>query len=79
MPVNMLQFEKNHQERLKIEVRKPTGLKIDGYLEKYKEIRYNYVPAHGRSILLQHGLLHPPGNQLSDRIQRRLVHFQIIY
>jgi len=42
MPVNMLQFEKNHQERLKIEVRKPTGLKIDGYLEKYKEIRYNY-------------------------------------
>ena len=42
MPVNMLQFEKNYQERLKIEVRKPTGLKIDDYLEKYKEIRYNY-------------------------------------
>ena len=42
MPANMLQFEKNHQERLKIEVRKPTGLKIDDYLEKYKEIRYNY-------------------------------------
>src|SRR5690554_3761045 len=38
----MLQFEKNHQERLKIEVRKPTGLKIDDYLEKYKNIRYNY-------------------------------------
>lgn len=38
----MLQFEKPHQERLKIEVRKPTGLKIDDYLEKYKEIRYNY-------------------------------------
>ncbi|MCF8020028.1 MAG: plasmid pRiA4b ORF-3 family protein [Vallitaleaceae bacterium] len=42
MPANMLQFEKNHQERLKIEVRKPTGLKIDDYLEKYKEIQYHY-------------------------------------
>lgn len=42
MPANMLQFEQNHQERLKIEVRKLTGLKIDDYLEKYKEIRYNY-------------------------------------
>lgn len=42
MDPRMLQFEQNHQERLKIEVRKPTGLKIDDYLEKYKEIRYNY-------------------------------------
>jgi hypothetical protein len=42
MDPKMLQFEQNHQERLKIEVRKPTGLKIDDYLEKYKEIRYNY-------------------------------------
>ena len=33
---------KRHQERLQIEVRKPTGLKIDEYLEKHKEIRYNY-------------------------------------
>lgn len=39
MDPKMLQFEKNHQELLKIEVRKPTGLKIDDYLEKYKEIR----------------------------------------
>lgn len=38
----MLQFERNHQERLKIDVRKPTGLKINDYLEKYQEIRYNY-------------------------------------
>lgn len=38
----MLEFEKRYQERLKIEVRKPKGLKIDDYLEKYKEIRYNY-------------------------------------
>ncbi|NCC16777.1 MAG: plasmid pRiA4b ORF-3 family protein [Clostridia bacterium] len=42
MSPDMLQFEQNHQERLKIEVRKPTGLKIDTYLEKFKEIRYNY-------------------------------------
>ena len=42
MPANMLQFEKNHQAWLKIEVRKPTSLKIDDYLEKYKEIKYNY-------------------------------------
>lgn len=42
MPPEMMEFEKHHQERLKIEVRKPSGLKIDDYLEKYKEIRYNY-------------------------------------
>ena len=42
MPSEMLEFEKLHQERLKIEVRKPTRIKIDDYLEKYKEIRYNY-------------------------------------
>ena len=42
MPADMLQFEIRHQERLKIEVRKPAGLKIDDYLEKYKKIRYNY-------------------------------------
>ncbi|KEZ48809.1 plasmid pRiA4b ORF-3 family protein [Metabacillus indicus] len=40
--LEMLEFEKNYQERLKIEVRKPTGLKIDDYLEKYREIRYAY-------------------------------------
>ncbi|MZQ99307.1 MAG: plasmid pRiA4b ORF-3 family protein [Acidaminobacter sp.] len=42
MPENMLEFEKNYQQRLKIDVRKPTGLKIEDYLEKHKEIRYNY-------------------------------------
>ncbi|ABR46467.1 plasmid pRiA4b ORF-3 family protein [Alkaliphilus metalliredigens QYMF] len=42
IPPEMIVFEKNYQERLKIEVRKPTGLKIDDSLEKYKEIRYNY-------------------------------------
>ena len=42
MPLEMMKFEKSYQERLKIEVRKPRSLKIDAYLEKYKEIRYNY-------------------------------------
>lgn len=42
VPQDMLEFEKNFQERLKIEVRKPTSLKIDNYLEKHKQIRYIY-------------------------------------
>ena len=37
-----LKFEQFHQERLKIEIRKPTGLKIDKYLEAHKEIHYLY-------------------------------------
>jgi hypothetical protein len=36
------QFEIPYQERLKIKVRKPQGLKIDDYLEKYKEVTYAY-------------------------------------
>ena len=35
-------FEQFHQERLKIKIRKPTGLKIDKYLEAHKEIHYLY-------------------------------------
>ncbi len=35
-------FEKMHQERLGVEARYPSGLKIDHYLETYKEIEYNY-------------------------------------
>jgi hypothetical protein len=42
MEPELQKFEEPYQERLKREVRKPTGLKIDDYLEKYKEIRYNY-------------------------------------
>lgn len=42
IPKDMLEFEKHYQERLQIEVKKPSDLKIDGYLEKYQEIRYNY-------------------------------------
>ena len=37
-----LKFEQFHQERLKIEIRKPSGLKIDRYLETYTEIHYLY-------------------------------------
>lgn len=36
------EFEVNHQENLRIEVRKPTGIKIDDYLKKHKTIVYNY-------------------------------------
>lgn len=42
MAPEIQEFEKHYQERLKIEVRKPTGLKIDDYLETHKTIRYNY-------------------------------------
>src|SRR5665648_82463 len=42
MPPDMLEFEKRHQERLKIEMRMPKTIKIDDYLEKFKVIRYNY-------------------------------------
>lgn len=42
MPEEFLEFEIPYQERLKIEVRKPTTLKVDEYLEKNKEIKYNY-------------------------------------
>jgi len=41
-PSKMLSFEQRHQERLKIDVRKPATLKIDHYLEEYKEIHYTY-------------------------------------
>lgn len=41
-PADMLAFEKAYQEQLHVEVRKPTGLKIDDYLETYKQITYNY-------------------------------------
>ncbi len=42
MPSDMLKFEKSYQERLKVEVRKPTGLKIDDYVENDRELRYTY-------------------------------------
>ena len=42
MPSEFAEIEKAHQERLKTIVRKPAGLKIDDYIEKYKVIEYNY-------------------------------------
>ena len=42
MSEGMLEFEREHQERLKVVVRKPTGLKIGDYLEKHKTISYTY-------------------------------------
>lgn len=35
-------FEAAYQERLKKDIRKPTGLKIDSYLEKYSPLNYLY-------------------------------------
>lgn len=40
--MDMLAFEQRHQERLKIKVRKPSSIKIGEFLERHKEIRYNY-------------------------------------
>ncbi len=42
IPLDMLEFEQNHQKRLKRDVKKPTGLKIDAYLENFKYICYRY-------------------------------------
>lgn len=42
MDPKFLKYEIREQEQLRIEVRKPTRLKIDDYLEKYKALRYNY-------------------------------------
>ncbi|WP_019415067.1 plasmid pRiA4b ORF-3 family protein [Paenisporosarcina sp. TG20] len=36
------QFEEAYQERLSAVVRKPSGIKIDGFLEKHGELVYNY-------------------------------------
>ncbi|MCZ0703128.1 uncharacterized protein YsxB (DUF464 family) [Natronobacillus azotifigens] len=49
----MRKFEERYQERLKIEVRKPTSLKIDDYLEKYKEIRYTYDLGDGWHFIIK--------------------------
>lgn len=38
----LIDFEQHYQERLQKEVRKPSGLKIDTYLEKYQSLIYTY-------------------------------------
>lgn len=42
MPSEYLKYEIPYQKRLKIEVRKPTTIKIDNYIENLKEIEYYY-------------------------------------
>jgi len=46
-------FEKAYQERLQMAVRKPTGLKIDSYLEKHKEILYRYDFGDGWQFIIR--------------------------
>jgi len=46
-------FEKAYQERLQMVVRKPTGLKIDNYLEKHKEIFYRYDFGDGWEFIIR--------------------------
>ncbi len=53
MPPDLVGFEKAHQERLQAEVRKPTGLKIDDYLEKHKEILYRYDFGDGWEFIIR--------------------------
>ncbi len=47
------EFEKAYQERLQTVVRKPTGLKIDNYLEKHKEIIYRYDFGDGWEFIIR--------------------------
>ena len=53
MPEELLQFEIPYQEKLKIAVRKPTTLKIDEYLEKNKEVKYNYDFGDGWEFIVK--------------------------
>ncbi|MTI80453.1 MAG: plasmid pRiA4b ORF-3 family protein [Firmicutes bacterium] len=42
VPSEFAKFHEAQLENLKKVVRKPTGIKIDNYIEKYKEIKYTY-------------------------------------
>ncbi|MDR7870210.1 MAG: plasmid pRiA4b ORF-3 family protein [Tissierellaceae bacterium] len=53
MPKEFFKLEISYQERLKIEVRKPTTLKIDKYLEKNKEVKYNYDFGDGWKFIVK--------------------------
>lgn len=46
-------FERRRIERLGVEVRKPTSLKIDKYIEKYKELDYTYDFGDGWNIIIR--------------------------
>lgn len=41
-PPEFSKFNEAHLKNLKVEIRKPTGIKIDLYLEKYRELQYTY-------------------------------------
>lgn len=53
MPEEFLEFEIPYQERLKIEVRKPTTIKADEYLERNKEFKYNYDFGDGWEFIVK--------------------------
>lgn len=53
IPEEFREFEIHHQERLKIEVRKPATLKIDEYLEKNRKIKYEYDFGDGWEFLIK--------------------------
>ena len=42
IPKEFLEFEITHQKRIRNEVRKPATVKIDKYIEEFKEIKYDY-------------------------------------
>lgn len=52
-PKEFLEFEIPYQERLKVEVRKPSTLKIDKYIEDFKEIKYEYDFGDGWEFLIK--------------------------
>ena len=53
MAEEFLEFEIPYQERLNIEVRKPSTLKIDKYIEELKEIKYEYDFGEGWEFLVK--------------------------
>ncbi len=53
MVEEFLEFEIPYQERLNIEVRKPSTLKIDKYIEELKEIKYEYDFGEGWEFLVK--------------------------
>lgn len=46
-------FERAYQDRLKMVVRKPEGIKIDKFLEKYQELIYRYDFGDGWEFLIK--------------------------
>lgn len=52
VPKDMLKFEEAYQNNLKKPVKKPTGVKIDKYLENLKTIKYTYDYGDNWEILI---------------------------